>query len=58
MILFFTMVMLSFGIIIPILPFYIESFGSSGLEMGRFWLLDRRQLYWQAGLSGSDLSID
>lgn len=35
-ILFFTMVvvMLSFGIIIPILPFYIESFGGGGLEIG------------------------
>jgi len=30
-------VMLSFGIIIPILPFYIESFGGGGLEMG--WLM-------------------
>ena len=35
-ILFFTMVvvMISFGIIIPILPFYIESFGGGGLAMG------------------------
>jgi DHA1 family multidrug resistance protein-like MFS transporter len=35
-ILFFTMVvvMLSFGIIIPILPSYIESFGGGGLAMG------------------------
>ena len=35
-VLFFTMVvvMLSFGIIIPILPFYIESFGGGGLAMG------------------------
>jgi DHA1 family multidrug resistance protein-like MFS transporter len=35
-ILFFTMivVMMGFGIIIPILPFYIESFGASGKELG------------------------
>ncbi|MEW6406101.1 MAG: MFS transporter [Chloroflexota bacterium] len=35
-ILFFTLVvaMLGFGIIIPILPFYVESFGGGGLEMG------------------------
>lgn len=35
-ILFFTMivVMMGFGIIIPILPFYIESFGASGTELG------------------------
>jgi DHA1 family multidrug resistance protein-like MFS transporter len=35
-ILFFNMfvVMLSFGIIIPILPFLVESFGGSGLAMG------------------------
>jgi DHA1 family multidrug resistance protein-like MFS transporter len=35
-ILFFTMivVMMGFGIIIPILPFYIESFGASGKALG------------------------
>ncbi len=35
-ILFFTMVvvMMSFGIVIPIMPFYIESFGGNGLGMG------------------------
>jgi DHA1 family multidrug resistance protein-like MFS transporter len=35
-ILFFTLVvvMLGFGIIIPILPFYVERFGGGGLEMG------------------------
>jgi DHA1 family multidrug resistance protein-like MFS transporter len=35
-ILFFTMVvvMLGFGIVIPILPFYIESFGAGGAELG------------------------
>lgn len=35
-ILFFTLVvvMLGFGIIIPILPFYVESFGAGGREMG------------------------
>jgi MFS transporter, DHA1 family, multidrug resistance protein len=35
-ILFFTMVvmMLGFGIIIPIIPFYIEIFGAGGLELG------------------------
>lgn len=35
-ILFFTMivVMLGFGMIIPILPFYIEQFGASGKELG------------------------
>lgn len=35
-ILFFTMivVMLGFGLIIPILPFYIEEFGASGKELG------------------------
>lgn len=27
-------VMLSFGLVIPILPFYVESFGGSGLAMG------------------------
>ena len=36
MILFFTMivVMLGFGMIIPIMPFYIKSFGASGSAMG------------------------
>ncbi len=35
-ILFFTMVvvMMSFGIVIPIMPFYIESFGGNGLGLG------------------------
>jgi DHA1 family multidrug resistance protein-like MFS transporter len=35
-ILFFTMVvvMLGFGIMIPIMPFYVESFGASGTELG------------------------
>ena len=35
-ILFFTLVvnMLGFGMIIPIIPFYIESFGASGSELG------------------------
>ena len=35
-ILFFTMivVMLGFGIVIPILPFYVESFGAGGAELG------------------------
>ena len=35
-ILFFTMVvvMLGFGIVIPILPFYVESFGAGGTELG------------------------
>ena len=35
-ILFFNMVviMIGFGIIIPILPFYVESFGAGGQEMG------------------------
>jgi len=35
-ILFFTMVvvLLGFGIIIPILPFYVESFNAGGLELG------------------------
>lgn len=35
-ILFFTMVvvMLGFGIIIPLLPFYIESFGAGGMALG------------------------
>ncbi len=35
-ILFFTLVvvMLGFGIIIPILPFYVESFGAGGRELG------------------------
>jgi MFS transporter, DHA1 family, multidrug resistance protein len=35
-ILFFTMVvvMLGFGIIIPILPFYVERYGASGAELG------------------------
>jgi len=35
-ILFFTLVvaMLGFGIIIPILPFYVQRFGGGGLEMG------------------------
>ena len=35
-ILFFTLVvvMLGFGIIIPIMPFYVESFGAGGRELG------------------------
>lgn len=35
-ILFFTMVvmMIGFGVIIPIMPFYVESFGASGSELG------------------------
>ncbi len=35
-ILFFTMVvvMMSFGLVIPIMPFYVESFGASGAELG------------------------
>ena len=35
-ILFFTLVvvMLGFGMIIPILPFYLEAFGGGGKEMG------------------------
>jgi len=35
-ILFFTLVvvMLGFGIIIPIIPFYVEQFGGGGIEMG------------------------
>jgi DHA1 family multidrug resistance protein-like MFS transporter len=35
-ILFFTMivVMMGFGIIIPIMPFYVESFGAGGTELG------------------------
>jgi DHA1 family multidrug resistance protein-like MFS transporter len=38
-ILFFTLVvvMLGFGIIIPIIPFYVERFGGGGVEMG--WLM-------------------
>ena len=34
--LFFTMVvvMLGFGIIIPIMPFYVEHFGAGGTELG------------------------
>lgn len=35
-ILFFTMivVMIGFGIVIPIMPFYVEHFGASGAALG------------------------
>jgi DHA1 family multidrug resistance protein-like MFS transporter len=36
LILFFTLavVMMGFGIVIPILPFYVEKFGASGSSLG------------------------
>ena len=54
-ILFFTMVvmMIGFGIIIPIIPFYVESFGVGGKELGMMMAIFSVMQFFFAPLWGS-----
>ena len=54
-ILFFTMVviMLGFGIIIPIMPFYVEQYGASGSELGMLMAVFSIMQFLAAPLWGS-----
>jgi len=46
-------IMLGFGIIIPILPFYVEGFGGGGVAMGSLSLSQQNCEYGQRGLNNA-----